>query len=184
RPRRRAGTAVPRAWRAPQREHARGNRRGDPARGRVCRHADRHRGDARAHRGSRAVRDRAGRAGRDRPSRSVTFSQQSAHSPERDIMTTAPERSVTFLPEPVPEKELAHLVISTDDHLIEPADMFAGRIPANLAERGPRIIDVNGVEAWQIEDQVLHNMGLNAVAGRPPEEWNDEPTNFEELRRG
>jgi predicted TIM-barrel fold metal-dependent hydrolase len=99
-------------------------------------------------------------------------------------MTTTSDRSVTFLPEPIPEKELGHLVISTDDHLIEPADMFAGRIPAKFAEQGPRIVDVNGVQAWRIEDQVLHNMGLNAVAGRPPEEWDDEPTNFEELRRG
>lgn len=99
-------------------------------------------------------------------------------------MTTTPERTVTFIPEPVPEKELAHLIISTDDHLIEPASMFEGRIPAKFGEEGPRIIEVDGVQAWKIQDQVLYNMGLNAVAGRPPEEWNDEPTNFEELRRG
>ncbi|MVZ99843.1 amidohydrolase family protein [Actinomadura sp. LD22] len=99
-------------------------------------------------------------------------------------MTVAPERSVTFLPEPIPEKKLHHLVISTDDHLIEPANMFEGRIPSKFGDRGPKIITVDGVEAWKVEDQILHNMGLNAVAGRPPEEWDDEPTNFEELRRG
>src|SRR4051794_6179502 len=99
-------------------------------------------------------------------------------------MTSTVDRSVTFLPEPVPEKELEFLVISTDDHLIEPPDMFEGRIPAKFGDRGPTIVDVDGVQAWRIEDQILHNMGLNAVAGRPPEEWDDEPTNFEELRKG
>ncbi|WP_051683602.1 amidohydrolase family protein [Blastococcus sp. URHD0036] len=99
-------------------------------------------------------------------------------------MTSTAERSVTFLPEPVPEKDLEFLVISTDDHLVEPPTMFDGRIPAKFGDRGPRIIEMNGIQSWQIEDLVLHNMGLNAVAGRPPEEWNDEPTNFEELRKG
>lgn len=98
-------------------------------------------------------------------------------------MTTTEERKVTFIPEPEP-RELHNLIISVDDHLIEPADMFTERVPRKFGEAAPRIIDVNGVEAWKIEDTVLHNMGLNAVAGRPPEEWNDEPTNFEELRPG
>ena len=56
-------------------------------------------------------------------------------------MTATTDSTVTFLPEPIPEKELGHLVISTDDHLIEPRDMFGGRMPAKLADRGPRIID-------------------------------------------
>ncbi|OLO25797.1 amidohydrolase [Streptomyces sp. MNU77] len=99
------------------------------------------------------------------------------------MATSTPERPVTFIPEPEP-RPTDHLIISTDDHLIEPPDLFEGRLPGRFADTGPRIVTVDGVEAWRFEDQILHNMGLNAVAGRPPEEWNDEPRNFDELRRG
>ncbi|MVZ99902.1 amidohydrolase family protein [Actinomadura sp. LD22] len=98
-------------------------------------------------------------------------------------MTISAERSVTFLPEPEP-RPVENLIISVDDHLIEPADMFTPRVPARFGDDIPEIVTVDGAEAWRFEDQILHNMGLNAVAGRPPEEWNDEPTNFSELRRG
>ena len=40
-----------------------------------------------------------------------------------------------FLPEPEP-REVFATIISVDDHLVEPADMFEGRLPAALA--GPR----------------------------------------------
>jgi hypothetical protein len=37
---------------------------------------------------------------------------------------------------------------------------------------------------WQYEGQELPNIGLNAVSGRPPEEYGIEPTAFGEMRRG
>jgi predicted TIM-barrel fold metal-dependent hydrolase len=98
-------------------------------------------------------------------------------------MTSTVDRPVTFIPEPEP-RDVRHLIISTDDHIIEPADMFEGRVPSKYKDTAPRIIVVDGVEAWKFEDNVLHNMGLNAVAGRPPSEWNDEPQNYSQLRRG
>jgi predicted TIM-barrel fold metal-dependent hydrolase len=93
------------------------------------------------------------------------------------------ERKVTLLPDPEP-REVRHLLISTDDHVIEPPDLFKGRMPKKFADREPRIVVRDGVEYWQLEDQLLGNMGLNAVAGRPPDEWNDEPQRFEDLRAG
>ena len=32
-------------------------------------------------------------------------------------------------------------MISVDDHVVEPADMFEGRVPAHLADRAPRIVE-------------------------------------------
>ncbi|WP_256726274.1 amidohydrolase family protein [Streptomyces sp. MNU77] len=93
------------------------------------------------------------------------------------------KRSVTFLPEPEP-REVKNLLISTDDHLVEPADMFEGRIPSALADQAPRIIEREGVQGWLLEDRLLPNVGLNAVAGRPPEEWNYEPQHFDDFRKG
>jgi predicted TIM-barrel fold metal-dependent hydrolase len=91
---------------------------------------------------------------------------------------------VTLLPDPQP-REVHNVIISTDDHLVEPPDMFERRIPAKFADRAPRIVeDEHGTQAWLLDEMLLPNMGLNAVAGRPPEEWNDEPRRFEELRAG
>jgi predicted TIM-barrel fold metal-dependent hydrolase len=98
-------------------------------------------------------------------------------------MTTT-DRSVTLLPDPEP-RPINHLVISVDDHLIEPPQMFDGRMPAKFADVTPRIVnDPHGIQAWEFEGELMYNMGLNAVAGRPPEEWSDEPQRFEDLRPG
>jgi predicted TIM-barrel fold metal-dependent hydrolase len=93
------------------------------------------------------------------------------------------ERRVTLLPDPEPRK-VCNLVISVDDHLIEPPTLFEGRMPEKLADRAPRLVEVDGVSGWLIEGQLLANMGLNAVAGRPPEEWDDEPRGWDEMRKG
>jgi predicted TIM-barrel fold metal-dependent hydrolase len=94
------------------------------------------------------------------------------------------QRSVHLLPDPEP-REVLNLLISVDDHVIEPADMFVGRMPAKLADLEPRIVQRDdGVSGWLLEGELLPNLGLNAVAGRPPEEWNDEPQGFDEMRRG
>ncbi|MBV9662169.1 MAG: amidohydrolase [Acidimicrobiales bacterium] len=95
-------------------------------------------------------------------------------------MTTI-ERTVTLLPDPEP-RPVKNLIISTDDHVVEPPDMFEGRIPAKFGDRAPRIVERDGVQAWLLDDMLLPNMGLNAVAGRPPSEWTDEPQRFEDLR--
>lgn len=88
-----------------------------------------------------------------------------------------------LLPDPEP-REVHNLLISVDDHLVEPPDIFEGRIPAKLADRAPMLIDHNGAPAWQLEDKILPNFGLNAVAGRPPEEWDDEPQDWDDMRKG
>jgi predicted TIM-barrel fold metal-dependent hydrolase len=88
-----------------------------------------------------------------------------------------------LLPDPEP-REVHNLLISVDDHLIEPPDIFEGRIPSKLADRAPKLVEHDGAPAWRLEDKVLPNFGLNAVAGRPPEEWNDEPRGWDEMRKG
>lgn len=76
-------------------------------------------------------------------------------------------------------------IISVDDHLIEPPDLFEGRMPAALADAAPRVVTLpNGRQVWEYEGQTYPNVGLNAVVGRPKEEWALEPANFEEMRRG
>ena len=76
-------------------------------------------------------------------------------------------------------------IISVDDHLIEPPDLFEGRVPARLAERAPRISELpGGRQVWVYEDNAYANVGLNAVVGRPKHEWSMEPARFDEMRPG
>lgn len=76
-------------------------------------------------------------------------------------------------------------IISVDDHLVEPPDMFEGRLPSRLADRAPRVIENSaGREMWLFEGVEIPNFGLNAVSGRPQEEYGIEPTRFDEIRRG
>jgi predicted TIM-barrel fold metal-dependent hydrolase len=89
-----------------------------------------------------------------------------------------------LLPDPSP-RPAAYTLISVDDHLIEPADLFEGRMPAALAERAPRIVEFeNGAQAWSYEDALYPNVGLNAVVGRAKEDWSMDPARFDEMRRG
>jgi predicted TIM-barrel fold metal-dependent hydrolase len=78
-----------------------------------------------------------------------------------------------------------YTIISVDDHLIEPAHLFEGRMPSHLADRAPRVVEMpDGRETWVYEDGLYPQVGLNAVAGRPKEEWSMEPARFDEMRRG
>ena len=89
-----------------------------------------------------------------------------------------------FLPEPEPREVLA-TIISVDDHLVEPADMFDGRLPAALQDKAPRIVvDRRGHEVWEFDGQRHSQVGMNAVVGRRPETVEMEPFRFDQMRRG
>ncbi len=96
----------------------------------------------------------------------------------------AARHPVTFLPDPEPV-ERRFTVVSVDDHLVEPPDVFQDRVPANLREAAPRIVEVeNGSQQWLFDGQLYPNVGLNAVVGRPRNEYLHEPARFDEMRRG
>jgi len=77
------------------------------------------------------------------------------------------------------------ILVSVDDHVVEPPDVFEGRIPEKYRDRAPRHVrKKDGTDIWSFEGAQLPNIGLNAVAGRPPEEYGVEPTSFDQLRPG
>jgi len=94
------------------------------------------------------------------------------------------ERRVELLPEPEPE-EHRYDVISVDDHVTEPPNVFAGRIEARYSGRAPRLSqDESGGLVWAYEDGEMHDAGFGAVAGRPQSAWRHEPIRYEEIRKG
>ena len=93
-------------------------------------------------------------------------------------------RRDTLLPDPAP-RPVRYTVISVDDHLVEPPDMFEGRLPRRFADRAPKIIEnARGHQLWEFDGSLYSQVGMNAVAGRRPECVSLEPTRFEDMRRG
>src|SRR3954468_14719085 len=85
-------------------------------------------------------------------------------------------------PEPRP---IRYTLFSTDDHLVEPPDMFEGRLPDALQDAAPKVVETEeGHEVWHFDGQVFFQVGLNAVVGRKREDWKVEPTRFDEMRPG
>ncbi len=77
------------------------------------------------------------------------------------------------------------IFISVDDHVVEPPDMFEGRLPSKYADLAPKVVKTDiGDDVWTYNGATIPNVGLNAVAGRPREEYGIEPTSFDEMRRG
>jgi predicted TIM-barrel fold metal-dependent hydrolase len=77
------------------------------------------------------------------------------------------------------------ILVSVDDHVIEPPTMFDAHIPAKYKDRAPKIKeDESGGQYWEFEGQRAQNMGLNAVAGCPPEEYGLNPLRFDQMRPG
>lgn len=83
------------------------------------------------------------------------------------------------------QREIGVPIISVDDHLIEPPDLFEGRMPKRFEDLAPRIVERDdGGQAWSYEGHMFPNVGLNAVVGRPKEDWSMDPARFDEMRPG
>ncbi len=77
------------------------------------------------------------------------------------------------------------ILVSVDDHVVEPPDLFEGHLQGRYRDEAPRVERrPDGSDAWVFNGAVIPNIGLNAVAGRPKEEYGVEPTAFDEMRPG
>ena len=77
------------------------------------------------------------------------------------------------------------ILVSVDDHVIEPRGMFDGLLPAKYQDLAPQLIRrPDGTDYWHYHGQEIPNVGLNAVVGRPPEEYGIEPTSLDDMRPG
>ena len=76
------------------------------------------------------------------------------------------------------------ILVSVDDHTIEPKDAFDRHMPAKYRDKAPKLIEHNGKEVWTFNGELFPTIGLNAVAGRPKEEYGMEPTRLDQMRAG
>ncbi|MGE0387547.1 MAG: amidohydrolase family protein [Gammaproteobacteria bacterium] len=77
------------------------------------------------------------------------------------------------------------IIVSVDDHIVEPPDLFDEVCPAKFRDRAPKLVrNERGEDVWVFEGMPTVNFALNAVAGRRREELGFEPSNFDHIRKG
>jgi predicted TIM-barrel fold metal-dependent hydrolase len=77
------------------------------------------------------------------------------------------------------------ILISVDDHIAEPADMFEAHVPQRYKDRAPRVVvEPGGTQQWYYGDLRGRNLGLNAVAGKPRDMYNIDASSYDEMRPG
>lgn len=78
------------------------------------------------------------------------------------------------------------VMISVDDHIVEPPTIFDHHLAAKYKDRAPRIVhnDETGKDDWFFMGQTIMNSQMNSVVGRPPEELGWEPTAYDQIRAG
>jgi predicted TIM-barrel fold metal-dependent hydrolase len=78
------------------------------------------------------------------------------------------------------------IILSVDDHIIEPAEMFDAHVPARWKDRAPALVtDAEGKQEWHFEGGPLSTTtAINAVVSWPKEEWGFDPAGFAEMRPG
>ena len=78
------------------------------------------------------------------------------------------------------------ILVSIDDHSIEPPDMYNRHVPAKWRDQAPKIVrNDEGVDLWVFQGQATStHFGLAATVGWPPEEWGFNPGTFSEMRPG
>ncbi len=79
-------------------------------------------------------------------------------------------------------------ILSADDHIIEPAHLWVDRVPARYRDGCPRIVEIDGRQAWEYEGELTYiPMGsCRALPGFREEGYPPAPgtANFDEIRPG
>ena len=77
------------------------------------------------------------------------------------------------------------VIISVDDHITEPGNMYDRHLSGEALATAPKLLTLaNGTNVWEYQGMKIPSVGLNAVVGRPKEEYGMEPTSFDQLRAG
>ena len=62
-------------------------------------------------------------------------------------------------------------LISVDDHVMEPPDLWLKRLPSKFADRAPRLAEQDGMEVWLYEGKAVPTAGLGASMGTDKSTW-------------
>ncbi|MFO7590145.1 MAG: amidohydrolase family protein [Acidimicrobiia bacterium] len=108
------------------------------------------------------------------------------------------------MPDVTPTEAELPLIISVDDHVLEPRDLWQQQLPADVRDRGPKVSrervrlvfegghygferdDEHGqwCDVWTFEDLMMPTGLLHAPAGIPRKEQRNVPAVYEDFREG
>src|SRR5262245_8005574 len=86
-----------------------------------------------------------------------------------------------------PIAELGIKLISADNHINEPRNLFIERFPKHLKDKAPRVVEgVDGGEGWAIDGTTppKRTYGLEAMAGFDKREYRVSGLKYADLRPG
>ncbi len=75
-------------------------------------------------------------------------------------------------------------LISVDDHVLEPANVWVDRVAAKDRDRAPHMVVEGDMEFWVYDGKRYPSSGLSACAGKSKEEFSPEPVTYAEMRPG
>ena len=78
------------------------------------------------------------------------------------------------------------ILVSVDDHIVEPPTVFANHIPTKWAERAPRLVydPETATQGWRWEAGASTSTFINAVVTLPKEEWGFDPSTLAQIPMG
>jgi predicted TIM-barrel fold metal-dependent hydrolase len=78
------------------------------------------------------------------------------------------------------------ILVSIDDHFIEPPDLFEKHVPKRFLNDVPKVVrNADGDDEWVFQGQSTRTpFGMAATVGWPAEEWGFNPGSYTELRPG
>ncbi len=77
------------------------------------------------------------------------------------------------------------ILVSIDDHMIEPPDMFENHVPQKWIDDAPKVVHEEGIDQWVFQgEKTSTSFGMAATVGWPSEEWGFNPGTYTELRPG
>jgi predicted TIM-barrel fold metal-dependent hydrolase len=75
-------------------------------------------------------------------------------------------------------------LISVDDHILEPPDLWQDRVPAKYKDAAPKLVSDDTGEYWLYSGKKVLTSGLSAVAGKSKEQFSPDPVPYSEMRPG
>jgi len=75
-------------------------------------------------------------------------------------------------------------MISVDDHVLEPPDVWQSRISAKNRDRAPKLVSDADGERWVYDGRNVPTSGLSAVVGKNSTEYSPEAMSYADMRPG
>jgi predicted TIM-barrel fold metal-dependent hydrolase len=77
------------------------------------------------------------------------------------------------------------ILVSIDDHMIEPPNMFENHVPKKWLDDAPKVVHEDGIDRWVFQgEKTSTSFGMAATVGWPSNEWGFNPGTYTELRPG